>query len=356
MAKSLKNLWPDVVNWDKLVSAYQKCRRRKRYRPDVVEFDYAWEANLIHLQKDLDEGFYCPGKYRHFFIRDPKQRKISAAPFRDRIVHHAVVRVLEPAYERRFIYDSYACRKNKGTHRALDRAHHYLRKHEFFLKTDIVRFFPNVDHAVMLDLLEKTIHDSRMMNLIRLIVDSGNGILADQATREYFPGDDLFAALRSTGLPIGNLTSQFFANILLDPIDHFIKEDLRIPGYVRYADDFVLFADSKQRLTEARLAIEQRLRPIRLKLHQHKTQVAPVATGLRFLGFVLTRAGRRLQQSTIRRFNRRLRRLRYEYKNRLITASQVRRSLNAWLAHAGNANSEGIRRELWKRVSFVRSR
>ena len=150
MARTYRNLWPRVVSWDNLTAAYQRCRRRKRSNPDSARFDFAWESELLRLQQELRDGSYQPGEYRNFYIHEPKRRKIGAAPFRDRVVHHAVVRVLEPIYERRFIQDSYACRRHKGTHRAIARTQFYLRRHSFYLKTDIVRFFPNVDHAVLL--------------------------------------------------------------------------------------------------------------------------------------------------------------------------------------------------------------
>lgn len=354
MAHTYRNLWPDLVSWDNLLAAYQRCRRRKRYKREAAEFHFAWEANLLEIQRELINGNYRPGPYRHRHITDPKPRKISAAPFRDRVVHHAVVRVLEPIYERRFLFDSYACRRGKGTHRALLRAHQYLRRYPYFLKTDIVRFFPNVDHAVLLDLLGRTIRDERVMDLIRKIVASGEGVLAEEATHDYFPGDDLFAVLRPAGLPIGNLTSQFFANVLLDPIDHYLKEELGVPAYLRYADDLVLFGDVKGDLWEYRDALADRLAQIRLRLHRDKTHVGHRDQGLRFLGFVLTPQGRRLQQRTLTRFNRRLRRLRWLYAHGMIGAKHVRRSLQAWTAHASWANSKGIRRELWRRVRLTR--
>lgn len=356
MAKSYGNLWPRLVSWQNLVTAYQRCRRRKRYKPEAVRFDYDWEGNLLRLQRELNEGIYHPGDYRHFFIREPKTRKISAAPFRDRVVHHAIVQLLEPIYERRFIFDSYACRRGKGTHRALDRAQHYLRRHRLFLKTDIVRFFPNVDHKMLLDLLGRTIRDVRLMQLIRQIVESGDGVLRDQASNVYFRGDDLFALSRPRGLPIGNLTSQFFANVLLDPIDHFVKEELRAPGYVRYADDLVLFADDKQTLWKARDALSDRLAAVRLRLHMHKTQLSPSHKGLTFLGFVSFPRSRRLGQRALRRLNRRLRVMKWEFAAGRLAAKKIRQSLEAWSAHADHANARGIRQVLWKRARFVRRR
>lgn len=355
MARTYRNLWPQLVSWENLVVAYQKCRRRKRYLRQATCFDYAWEANLLQLQRELASGIYEPGSYRHFYIYEPKRRKISAAPFRDRVVHHALVKTLEPLYERRFIHDSYACRKGKGTHRAIHRAMHYLRRHKYCLKTDVVRFFPNVDHEVLIQLLTKSIRDEQVMWLVKTIVGSGEAVLAKEATQLYFPGDDLFSVLRPKGLPIGNLTSQFLANVLLDPVDHFVKEELRVPGYVRYADDLILFGDDKRRLWDIYAALNERLAAIRLKFHPNKTVIRPSATGIKFLGFVIKPTEIRVQQAGLKRFNRRLRYLKWACRNRLIDARAVTASLTAWVAHAQHANSSGIRQEVWRRVKFQRA-
>jgi RNA-directed DNA polymerase len=266
-----------------------------------------------------------------------------------------MVNTLEPLYERRFIHDSYACRKGKGTHRAVRRAVHYLRRHKYCLKTDVVRFFPNVDHEVLFQLLTKSIRDKQVTWLIEKIITSGEGVLSQEATQLYFTGDDLFSVLRPKGLPIGNLTSQFFANILLDPVDHFVKEELRVPGYVRYADDLILFGDDKSQLWDVCEALKECLATSRLKLHPHKTLVRPSAAGVKFLGFVLRPSEIRLQQEGLKRFNRRLRYLKWAYRNRLIDADAMVASLTAWVAHAQHANSTGIRQEMWRRVKFQRA-
>jgi len=352
MARTYRNLWPTVVSWDNLLSAYKKCRRRKRYKRAAVAFDACWESELLQLRHELVSNSYRPGEYYHFQIHEPKPRKISAAPFRDRVVHHAVVNVLEPIYERRFIPDSYACRRGKGTHKAISRAELYLRRYPYYLKTDIVRFFPNVDHEVLKTLIEKHIQDAQLLNLIQRIIDSGAGILTDQASNVYFPGDDLFALSRPRGLPIGNLTSQFFANLLLDPVDHFIKEQLRVPGYVRYADDLVLFGPSKAFLWECLERLTLELASLRLKLHGGKTQVRPQYCRLRFLGFELSTSGRRLTQDGIRRFNRRTRQLRWLKQQQRTSPQHITASMRCWISHAEQANSLGLRRELWKRIRF----
>ena len=262
--------------------------------------------------------------------------------------------MLEPLFERRFIDDSYACRRGKGTHRAIDRAQRFQRQYRFVLKTDIVRFFPNVDHEVLLALLGKTIRDERLTELIRRIIASGEGILDDEATPSRFPGDDLFSTLRPTGLPIGNLTSQFFANALLDPIDHYIKEQLSVPGYVRHADDLLLFADSKQTLWDAAGRLKQRLALLRLRLHRDKTTVRPTTHWLTFLGMKLKPHHRRLSQTALRRFNRRLRRQQSLYRQHRISLSSIRDSLRAFQAHCDSANSFSIFCKLLSRAKFRR--
>jgi RNA-directed DNA polymerase len=346
MTRSLSNIWEPLTSWDNLRLAYRRCRRRKRYRRKAVAFDFDWETQLLALQRELRDGTYAPGAYQHFFIQFPKRRKISAAPFRDRVVHHALVQQIEPFFDRRFIHDSYACRKGKGTHRALDRAQSFLRRYAYYLKTDIVRFFPNIDHQILLARLERHVRDPGAMELIQRIVASGAGILNDEATPSYFPGDDLFAISRPRGLPIGNLTSQFFANLLLDPLDHFIKERLRVSGYVRYADDLVLFGQTKRDLWEAAQAISGQLSDLRLRLHPHKTQLRPARTGVTFLGFQVFRDGRRLTGESIRRFVRRRKDFQRRFRAGKGSFRHVRQSLRAWQSHVSLANSKGIAREL----------
>ncbi len=356
MARTYRHLWAQVTSWENLVAAYRRCRRRKRYRQPATEFDFAWEENLLRLQRDLLDGSYAHGAYYHFHITDPKPRKISAAPFRDRIVHHALVSVLEPIFERQFVFDSYACRLGKGTHRAIRRAQHFQRRFPWCLKTDIVRFFPNVDHQILLGVLTKRIADEKVVRLIELIVRSGEGVLVEEATQCWFPGDDLLAVLRPKGLPIGNLTSQFFANVFLDPVDHFIKEQLRIPGYVRYADDLLLFGDSRDTMWEASRLLSEELRHKRLQLHPDKTHVSPTLQPITFLGLRVAPNELRLSQQSIHRFSKRIRRQKYAFAQHELDFSDISSSLHAWLAHCKHTNSSGVRKCLAKHLGFRRGR
>jgi RNA-directed DNA polymerase len=355
MAKTVRNLWSSVVSWDNLLLAYNRCRRRKRYKRRATQFEHLAMDQLLQLQQDLAAETWQPGKYHHFQITDPKPRLISAAPFPDRVVHHAVVNVLEPIFERRFIFDSYACRKGKGTHRAIARAQHFLRRFPYYLKTDIVKFFPSVDHEIMLARLAKVIADPALLRLIGRIIDSGAGIHADEMAPAWFPGDQLLDAARPKGLPIGNLTSQFFANVLLDPVDHFIKEVLQVPGYVRYADDLLLFGATKQELWQVRESLQLRMNENRLRLHKHKTHVRPSSSGVLFLGLRVWPDQIRLSQQAIKRFNRRRRRMQHEFSNGQINCKTVQDSVRCWSAWAEQANASQIRKTLVRKIRLKRN-
>ncbi len=357
MAKTFRNLWPELVSWPNLLHAYRRCRRRKRYRQPATAFDFAWEVELLQLQRELTSGDYLPGACSHFHISDPKPRLISAAPFRDRVVHHAIVAVVEPIFERSFVDDSYACRRGRGTHLAIRRAQHYQRRFGWCLKTDIVQFFPSVDHEILMSVIRRRVADPEVLRLIRKILESDAEVTVAQATPVWFPGDDLLSPLRAPGLPIGNLTSQFFANVLLDPIDHFIRETLRIPGYVRYADDLLLFSDAREQLWEAAAALRRRLAEFRLRLHPRKTHVQPASEWLTWLGMRILGNRCRLSQQGIRRFIRRMRRQRRLFANGTLDADAIRRSLHAWLGHVDLVTEQQVIRQLTaQHCVFRRSR
>jgi retron-type reverse transcriptase len=355
MAKSWNHLYAPLCSWENLLLALRRCRRRKRFSAAAAEFAFDWEPRLLQIQQQLQDRVWQPGPYYNFHISDPKPRQISAAPFADRVVHHAVVNVLEPLFERRFISDSYACRRGRGTHRAIARAQFFLRKHAWSLKTDIVKFFPNIDHELMMQQLRRCLKDRSLLWLLQTIVDSGQGVLDSEASKFIFPGDDLFSVLRPTGLPIGNLTSQFFANVFLDPVDHFVREELRVPGYVRYCDDLVLFGDSREQMWDYRDRLAERLQKLRLRLHPSKTHVAPANSGVRFLGIRVRRDGLRLLSSGLRRFTRKMARRDWELRMGLCEFSDIAQSIQSWIAHAGQANSKGILKSLLKRLRFRRN-
>jgi hypothetical protein len=214
----IDGIWTQLTSFENLLHAYRQARLGKRARPAVAEFGLHLERELFALQRELRDGGYQPGHYRLFTIYERKPRAIAAAPFRDRVVHHAVMQMIEPTLDRTFIYDNYACRKGKGVHAAVDRYQAWARTYRYVLKMDIQQYFPSIDHALLKNKLRRRITDARVLDLLnRIISSSPQSAIALQ----YFAGDDLLSPLdRLTGIPIGNLTSQFFANLYLDDFDH----------------------------------------------------------------------------------------------------------------------------------------
>jgi retron-type reverse transcriptase len=347
--KTYKNLYPRICAFNSLLWAFHLAARGKRSKDSVASFEYHLEENLISLQTELRSQTYAPGEYHNFHIYDPKPRLISAAPFRDRVVHHALCQVIEPLFERRFIYDSYACRAGKGTHAALDRAQVFARCSPYVLKCDIEHFFPSIDHAILLAGLGRVIADRQTLWLCGQILASGAGLHRPEHTPRLFPGDDLFALARPTGLPIGNLTSQFWANVYLDPLDQYIKRQLKCPAYLRYVDDFLLFSDDKAELHRWRGAIIRFLQGLRLVLHEDQAAVFPVETGIPFLGWRVYPLHRRLKRRNGVAFQRRLARLLRLYAAGQIDLARLDASINGWVAHAAHGNTWGLRRALLSR-------
>ncbi|MBI4602811.1 MAG: group II intron reverse transcriptase domain-containing protein [Planctomycetes bacterium] len=284
------SLWPLVASFENLRRAALRAARGKRDRSTIARFLERLEPELLGLLRDLEQGTYQPGEPVRFTIRDPKERVISAAPFRDRVLHHAFIGPLEPVFERRMRPESFACRRGKGTHAALARARTLVRGHERFLKLDIERCFDSIRHDVVIETLERIVKDRRVLWLARTILRGPSS-----------------AAPTGVGLPIGSLTSQWFANLVLDRLDHFVTEELRCGAYVRYMDDFALFGDEKPRLRElldhVRTFVEGRLR---LRLKERANILAPVSEGLPFLGFRLYRGTVRVRPESLRRSKRRL--------------------------------------------------
>ena len=344
--KTFKHLYTQITAFENLYRAFRKAARSKRRKCDVAEFEYHLEENLLQLQSELQNESYQPGGYRHFRIHDPKPRLISAAPFRDRVVHHALCQVIEPIFERRFIHDSYACRVGKGTHAALDRAQQFSRGSAYVLQCDIEHFFPSMDHQVLTNQLARVIADPQTLSLCKKILDSGAGIHPESREPLYFPGDDLFAGLRPRGLPIGNLTSQFWANVYLNPLDQWIKRELKCPAYVRYVDDFLLFSNDKKELHSWRAAVIDFLVDLRLRLHEARAVVYPVKTGIPFLGFRVYPDHRRLKRRNGVNFQRRFAKLRQQAAAGKITRQRLQASVRGWIAHAEHGDTWGLRRAL----------
>ncbi len=282
--KSYGNLYGKLCSIDNLRIAHRKARKGKSTKWYVKEFESDSENNMLKLQKELSSAAYEPKPLKQFIIRDPKTRVISASNFRDRIVHHALCNIIEPIFEKIFIYDSYANRKNKGTHAALNRFDQFKRKVSrngkllpnakdnnmvcgYALKADIKHYFDSVDHEIMMYVISKKIRDEKVLCLTKKILDNH------------------YCKTPGKGMPIGNLTSQFFANVYLSGLDYFVKHTLKAKYYIRYVDDFVILHESKEALELYKTQINEFLKTIKLELHPQKSKVIPLHKGVNLLGF-----------------------------------------------------------------------
>jgi RNA-directed DNA polymerase len=327
--KRHRALWSEITSFENLFLASRKAQKGKRFRENVLAFNANLETELLAIQQGLLTQTYQPGKYRTFEIFEPKPRIIAAAPYRDRIVHHALCNVIVPLFDRSFIYDSYANRTGKGTHRALRRMTEFCRRYTYVLQCDIRKYFPSIDHEILKGLIRLKLKCPETLWLIDQIIDNG---FLPQVHRNYFPGDDLFVGLRPCGLPIGNLTSQFFANIYLNPLDYYVKETLMVPGYLRYVDDFNCFSNDRDFLAEVRVKIEEYLaRQLRLMIHPIKSQLFQTAQGSNFVGFRIFPDRIRVRDDNLRRGRLRLR------------SARSTASMTSWFAHLRHGNTWRLR-------------
>ena len=338
------HLFEKIATLENLIAAAHAALRGKRMRMPGAAFLADFEKEVVLLHEELWAGSYRHGGYTYFTIHEPKERLVAAAPFRDRVVHHAIVRVIEPIFENRFIEDSFACRRGKGTHAAMRRAAEFARRFRYALKCDVRKYFPSIDHGVLVGLLQRVIADKRLMALIQAILETH----ADGQRQEWPVGGDLLdVRIQKRGLPIGNLTSQFFANVYLNPLDHFVKHELQVKGYVRYMDDFLLFGDDRGTLRRQGREVYGKLAELQLEMHPDKYRLLPTSCGVDFAGYVVFTDGRiRIRSSSVRRFDRRHKNLLWDLRCRRTKAARITQSVRAWVAHAEHAQSYGLRRSV----------
>ena len=334
--KRIGHLFEQVADFHALIAAARRAARGKGASISAASFLFDMESEVLRLQREILDGSYRPLPYRTFYISDPKPRTISAADFRDRVAHHALCSVLEPLFERVAIFDSYACRPGKGSHRAVRKAQYFSRRFNRFLKLDIRRFFETLDHEVLKAGLRRLVKDHRLLELADRIIEHGA------------PGSP-----PGKGLPIGNLTSQHFANHYLSPLDHFIVEELHAPGLVRYMDDFLLFSDSRRFLHDAHEHIQDFVeRYLKLQIKSEATIHAPVSEGIPFLGLRLWPQVIRLDGSGKRRLIRALRSGAEGFAAGRLNEPDLAASLRSRLGHAEHADTLGLRRSLAGLMNF----
>jgi retron-type reverse transcriptase len=348
--KRFGNLWSKIINFENLYLASHKAQKGKRFRENILEFNDKLENNLFQLQHELQTKTYEPGEYHSFRIYDPKPRLISAAPYRDRIIHHALCNIIIPLIDKTFIHDSYANRKGYGTHRALKRFTQFARSSQYILQCDIKKYFPSIDHEVLKQQINSKIKCQDTLWLINSIIDNSN---LQEPIDNYFLEDDILTVKeRRKGLPIGNLTSQFFANVYLNGLDHFIREKIKCHKYLRYVDDFALFSDDKEFLVNARIEIEDYLTTLRLRIHPIKSQLFETQYGVNFVGFRVLPDRIRVRNDNLRRSRKRLRELQYEYQYNQITLEKLIQRLQSWEAHLKHGDTHQLRKQIFDNLTF----
>jgi retron-type reverse transcriptase len=336
----LSELYSKLCSYENLEAAFNKAKKRKSTKPYVIEFGKNLAENLMKLRNELAFHTYKPVMLKTFIICDPKTRKICKSAFRDRVVHHALVRLIEPIFDKTFIYDSYANRKGKGVHAALKRFDCFKRKVSknntrtcHVLKADIRHYFETVDQEVLIRIISKRIKDKRVIWLICRILENYSSKQAGK------------------GMPLGNLTSQFFANVYLNELDQFVKHKLRVKHYLRYVDDFVILHSSKEFLENCKAQINNFLRTeLKIELHPDKSKIIPLCKGISLLGFRTFYYNKLLRKSNLQKFLRKLAELKEKVDFGLITEEDLAEIVQGWVGYAMHGNTYNLRKTLFKNL------
>ena len=333
--KRYGNLFDEIVSFENLLIAAKKAFRGKKDRSQVARFYFDREKELLCLQEELFNKTYKPRPLRIFQIREPKIREIGASDFRDRVVHHAICNIIEPILERSFINHSYACRVGKGTHSAVRLAQMFSGKYDFYLKCDIKKYFASIDHIVLKEILARKFKDPDLIWLLNTIIDR-----AELNQPGY-------------GIPIGSLTSQHFANLYLDKLDHFVKDTLQVKGYLRYMDDFLLFSDEKATLHVYHSCIRTFLHDtLKLELKEKATILAPVTEGIPFLGFRIFQNLIRVKQENKKRILHTLKSRKAAYEAGKISEETYSQSLMSITEHLKIGNTFHFRKDIFNTMFF----
>jgi RNA-directed DNA polymerase len=350
-APPLRHIYPRLTSFASLHAAARRAQRGKRYRPSVLAFNGNLEEELLRLQEELRAFSYSPGPYRQFRIRDPKPRLISAAPYRDRVVHHALCAAIVPPLERRFHRGSHANRVGYGSHRALRRFTAAAERHRWVLQADIRLYFPSIDLTILRAQLAAAISCPGTLWLLDQILANGATI---GPALDAFPGDTLLTPLeRPRGLPIGNLTSQFLANLHLNALDHTLSGLPGVGTYLRYVDDLALFADDPEPLQRARVRLDAELAALRLRAHPIKTQIRRCRDGASFVGFVVRPGRVRVRNHNLRRGRQRLRLQHKAVTTGRLPVAAARASLLSWNAHLAHGHTWQLRRRLFAGLPYA---
>ena len=343
-----------LCDFANLHQAWQTAQRGKGSRADVSAFSLRAESTLWDLQARLLEGRWQPSGYRQFTIYERKPRIICAAPFVDRIVHHALMQRTTPLLDTALHPHCYACRPGKGVHRAVSQYQRWARRYPYALQLDIRQYFPSINHELLCTKLRSLLPDERIRALAEQIVRSTPSNLG----RDFLlQGEDLVQfSQRQVGLPIGNLTSQHWANLYLAELDHFIGESLFCKAYLRYVDDMTLLADDKAELWRWRDAIEKFLAALGLMLHPRKQRLTPTRCGINLLGYRVFPDYVRLRKDAGFRYRRRLCQLAQQYYRGLLDQHDIKQSIAAWVGHGHLTQQKGLQQKVVSGVLFKRGK
>jgi len=349
-------MYAKICDFKNLLFAYQSARKNKRYKRNVVDYSFFLESNLFKLQRELVSESYVPSSYVCFTVYDPKTRQVAAPAFRDRVLQHSLVLQIESLFEKTFIYDSYACRKNKGTHFGLKRVKKFLQAVRskygksipiYCLRMDIEKYFASISWDVLLSITDKVITCQKTKALIRKIITNHKCLNTNH--RVISLPQDVVRQDTRQGVPIGNLTSQLFANIYLNELDHFAKEKLRLKWYARYMDDFLVIHPDKTYLKQIKQEIELFLKDkLNLRLHPKKVIIQNVKDGVPFVGYLIFYDHVLIRGKTLLRTRRKLKSARLSCtKNNntrklLATCSSIR-------GHLKHANAYSLEKNLFKK-------
>lgn len=342
MKSQLKANYEEIISLENLFTAWQEFLPGKKNKQDMQEFRVRLTDNILQLQAELANFSYIHGDYKAFNISDPKPRNIHKAAVRDRVLHHAIYRQLYPFFDKIFIANSYSCRIGKGVHKALDRFRSFgykiSKNHTrtvWVLKCDIKKFFASIGHKILLEILAAHITDKDILWLLGQVIESFR--VRDPST----PRPHSSVGMTETGLPLGNLTSQLFCNVYMNEFDQFVKHGLKVRYYIRYADDFVFFSESRNELENLVPKIVDYLhQQLKLKLHQNKIFIKTLASGVDFLGWVNFPYHRVLRSATKRRMFKR------------ITKNSSNETLQSYLGLISHGNAFGLRQSLLNVYGF----
>lgn len=340
MKIQLVHKFEDIVRLENLLEAWREFVNGKKNKKDVQEFSMCLMDNIFSLHRDLINHTYKHGGYQAFKINDPKPRDIHKASVRDRLLHHAIYRILYPFFDKTFIADSYSCRLNKGTHKAINRFREFAWKvsknntrTRWVLKCDIRKFFANIDQDILLNILREYIPDEDIIELLKSV------ILSFSSERD-----------KNIGLPLGNLTSQLFVNIYMNKFDQFVKHKLKAKYYIRYADDFVVFADNKKWLAEQIELMQEFLhQELKLEMHPDKIFIKTLASGMDFLGLVNFPDYRILRTKTRRRMFKKIENKYNDWQGGSMPEESFNQGLQSYLGMLKHCNGYGIVREISKK-------